>query len=416
MKTNIQSLLTGLAIFASINHVAAQGTAFTYQGRLNVGTNAASGKYDLAFSLFNASSGGSQRGVAFTNTATTVANGLFMVTLNFGTGIFTSTNLWLDVRVRTNGSGAFTTLSPRQQITPTPYAIFANTASNVSGTVSAAQLSGTIPAVQLGGTVANGQLANSSIIVNHGPGLSGGGTIALGGSTTLTNAGVLAVAGSSNITASTVSGTVTLGDTATSANTVNRIVKRDASGNFSAGTITGNLTGNATTATTAMAANNFSGSLSGDVTGTQSATVVSSIGGQTAANVARSVSLLHTVGTDNFFAGVGAGNLTMSHGGNVGIGSQVLCQNTTGFFNTAGGAYSLSSNTTGDNNTAFGDQALSSNTTGDNNTAYGYAALKANTSGINNVAIGEVALVNNTSGSNNGCAAQLVGDGSLDFR
>src|SRR5581483_6818259 len=61
---------------------------------------------------------------------------------------------------------------------------------------------------------------------------------------------------------------------------------RDASGNFSAGTITANLNGNATTETTATTATNFSGSLSGDVTGTQSATVVSLVGGVTAANVA----------------------------------------------------------------------------------------------------------------------------------
>jgi hypothetical protein len=38
---------------------------------------------------------------------------------------------------------------------------------------------------------------------------------------------------------------------ATSANTVSKVVARDASGNFAAGTITAALTGNATTATTA---------------------------------------------------------------------------------------------------------------------------------------------------------------------
>ena len=78
---------------------------------------------------------------------------------------------------------------------------------------------------------------------------------------------------------------------------LNTIVKRDASGNFSAGTITANLTGNvtgslsgnATTATTATSATNFSGSLAGDVTGTQAATTVSSVGGQSAANVASGV-------------------------------------------------------------------------------------------------------------------------------
>ena len=59
----------------------------------------------------------------------------------------------------------------------------------------------------------------------------------------------------------------------TSAATGSTLVKRDPSGNFSAGTITATLAGNAstaTTATTATTAGSFSGALSGDVTGTQS--------------------------------------------------------------------------------------------------------------------------------------------------
>ena len=40
MKTNIQSLLIMLACFVSVHQVAAQGTAFTYQGRVQAdGTN-----------------------------------------------------------------------------------------------------------------------------------------------------------------------------------------------------------------------------------------------------------------------------------------------------------------------------------------------------------------------------------------
>jgi len=70
---------------------------------------------------------------------------------------------------------------------------------------------------------------------------------------------------------------------ATPTNTVSTLVKRDASGNFSANIITASLNGNAATATTSIG---FTGSLSGDVTGTQSATVVSFVGGQTAAAVA----------------------------------------------------------------------------------------------------------------------------------
>lgn len=61
---------------------------------------------------------------------------------------------------------------------------------------------------------------------------------------------------------------------ATNANTGNTIVQRDASGNFSAGTITATLFGNATTATTATTANALTTgrtiSLAGDVTGSVS--------------------------------------------------------------------------------------------------------------------------------------------------
>src|SRR5208282_2925503 len=122
------------------------------------------------------------------------------------------------IGVRTNGSAApYAVFSPRQPLTPTPYAI---TASN---------LVGALPAAQLSGTVGNAQLANNSLTVHAGPGLSGGGAVLLGGTTTLTNAGVLAVVGNADITAATANGTVTLGDTATSTNTASTIVKRDSS-------------------------------------------------------------------------------------------------------------------------------------------------------------------------------------------
>lgn len=60
--------------------------------------------------------------------------------------------------------------------------------------------------------------------------------------------------------------TFTVTSNATSANTVGAIVARDASGNFSAGTITAALSGNATTATTLATARTIA--LSGAVTGT----------------------------------------------------------------------------------------------------------------------------------------------------
>jgi hypothetical protein len=62
--------------------------------------------------------------------------------------------------------------------------------------------------------------------------------------------------------------------TAASANTAGAIVARDASGNFSAGTITANVLGNVSGSSAS-----FSGSLSGDVTGNQGSTSVTRIQG-----------------------------------------------------------------------------------------------------------------------------------------
>ena len=135
----------------------AQGTAFTYQGKLTVGTNAANGLYDLQFVLNDALSGGNQIAGPLTNNATAVTNGLFTVALDFGPGVFTGPARWLELDVRTNGIGAFTPLLPLQQLLPMPYSIMANTASNLLGTLAATQLSGTVPMAELpAGVVTNG--------------------------------------------------------------------------------------------------------------------------------------------------------------------------------------------------------------------------------------------------------------------
>ena len=155
----IPYLLLGMAcsLFAVVNPGFAQGTAFTYQGRLNDGTQPAIGLYDLTFTLFDTNSSGSPVAGPITNSTTVVSNGLFNLTLDFGNH-FDGTTRWLEIGVRTNGAAGFITLSPRQPLTPAPYAIFANTASNLSGTLPTAQLSGTFPASQLSGTVNAGTL------------------------------------------------------------------------------------------------------------------------------------------------------------------------------------------------------------------------------------------------------------------
>jgi photosystem II stability/assembly factor-like uncharacterized protein len=126
----------------------AQGTAFIYQGKLSDGGAPAAGNYDFQFSIYRTTN---TPGVIFagpiTNSAVAVSNGLFTVSLDFGSNVFFGPPRWLDIGVRTNGSsGAFTTLSPRQPLLPAPYAIFANGASNLFGTLPASQLAGTLPA------------------------------------------------------------------------------------------------------------------------------------------------------------------------------------------------------------------------------------------------------------------------------
>ena len=137
---------------------------------------------------------------------------------------------------------------------------------------------------------------------------------------------------------------------------------------------------------------------------------------------------IHNYGSYNFFAGVNAGNFTMTGSANVGIGVNALYSNTIGQFNTANGQSALASNTKGSANTANGTQALANNTIGYENTAIGTAALCINTEGYHNTAIGRSAGVYNTTGYDNtfiGCYANnpslsiqvhnatAIGDGAL---
>lgn len=105
----------------------AQGTAFAYNGKLDDGTNPANGSYDMSFTLFATNNGGDAIAGPVTNSATGVTNGMFSATIDFGTGVFTGSNYWMELAVRTNGGGSFVTLSPRQPILPNPYAIYSTT-------------------------------------------------------------------------------------------------------------------------------------------------------------------------------------------------------------------------------------------------------------------------------------------------
>jgi hypothetical protein len=93
---------------------------------------------------------------------------------------------------------------------------------------------------------------------------------------TIVNADINASAGIVDTKLATISTAGKVSNSATtavSANTVNAIVTRDGSGNFSAGTITAALTGNASTATKLSSARTFA--VTGDITGTVSSDLTS---------------------------------------------------------------------------------------------------------------------------------------------
>jgi hypothetical protein len=100
------------------------GTAFTYQGQLKQGGLPLTNTADFQFSLWDALTTGTQIGTTQSASGVSIANGLFTVTLDFGAGVFPGDARWLEIAVRSPaGGGSYTTLSPRQELTATPYAL-----------------------------------------------------------------------------------------------------------------------------------------------------------------------------------------------------------------------------------------------------------------------------------------------------
>jgi uncharacterized repeat protein (TIGR03803 family) len=162
-------------LFAGSLSARAQGTAFSYQGRLNDGSGPANGFYDIRFMILDAPTNGNLISGPLTNSSTGITNGLFAATLDFGSNVFTGPDRWLQLDVRTNGGNAFTTLLPLQLIQPIPYAIMANSASNLLGTLPTAQLNGTIPLGQLPAAVVTNNASNlvlSGTFSGEGSGLA----------------------------------------------------------------------------------------------------------------------------------------------------------------------------------------------------------------------------------------------------
>lgn len=164
------------------------GSAFTYQGVLRDAGQPASGAHDFEFVLYAQASGGSPLGGVQTRSAVPLDGGLFTVSLDFGAQ-FLGSQRWLEVRVRRSGGSAFTTLSPRQLISPVPYAQFADSVaanSIIGANIVSRSITGSSLALQAvgsaelaDGAVTTAKLAAAAVTTAKlGPAAVGSGNIA----------------------------------------------------------------------------------------------------------------------------------------------------------------------------------------------------------------------------------------------
>jgi len=378
-------------LFLSIQPVLAQGTAFTYQGQLNDGGSPANGLYDFQFSLSNLPSGGSQVGSTIPALALGVTNGLFATNLDFG-AVFTGNPTWLAISVRSNGVGSYMPLTPLQELTPAPYAIFANTASNLSGSLPAAQIIGPLLLAQLPPTV--------SLLSDPGSGNFFAGQNA--GNPALSGAGNTGVGFETLPFISTGQFNSAQGYYALLDNGVGSF--NTANGAFA---LEYNTTGSNNTGTGAYALSAYNVPLyvtGGGNTADGAYALAGNESGYNNTGVGFQALQNNTNGFDNVAVGVDA--------------LQLLNSGSANFFNTAVGAYTMQTMTSGYYNTGLGAYSLYSLTNGDFNLALGLDAGYYLLNGGNNIYIGNygAATDNNVTRIGQGQTATYISswNGSFD--
>ena len=142
-------------------------STFTYQGQLRQGGSAVNETCDFQFTLWDAVGGGSpptggnQIGSLQPAAGVLVTEGLFTVVLGFGSDAFKGDERWLQITVRCpDGSGPYTTLSPRQRLSAAPYALYAPSA----GVANNLTCNGCVTATHLAnGAVTSNQIAPGTI-------------------------------------------------------------------------------------------------------------------------------------------------------------------------------------------------------------------------------------------------------------
>jgi hypothetical protein len=110
--------------------VAGTSGAFTYQGRLTNQGASFTGAADMIFRVYDAQTGGQPQSPELSVSNVPVDGGVFSAELPGDPSWFRKApDLYLEILVRHAGSGAYSTLTPRQRITAAPAALFAIQAS-----------------------------------------------------------------------------------------------------------------------------------------------------------------------------------------------------------------------------------------------------------------------------------------------
>ena len=161
--TPFQIALTVLFVSLLLRPTAgAQTDSFTYQGRLERNGTPYTGTASMRLGIMDAASAGAE--LAFTFGAYPVADGQFTVTFtSVPASVFNGTPRWINIGVDDPDVAGllYVNLTPRQQVTATPYAMRANVAATVSGTVASTQITGAIPTTQISGNLPTSQISGN---------------------------------------------------------------------------------------------------------------------------------------------------------------------------------------------------------------------------------------------------------------
>ena len=166
MHAKLWTPLFAALLLTAAGEICAQPAGFTYQGQLKDGSGAVDGQFEFRFALYASPAAGEPL-ASVTLPSLAVSNALFTAELDFGTAAFDGSERWLEIAVRRTGStNSPTTLSPRQHLAATPYAIRAATVPDAS--ITAPKLTpGAVTAASItNGAVGPAQLAPGAALQN----------------------------------------------------------------------------------------------------------------------------------------------------------------------------------------------------------------------------------------------------------